>query len=57
MYYGGLDVHTRYVTIAVVDKGGGKVLDTSVATNEPDRLLAVLAPFRPLTVVVEACGL
>ncbi len=57
MYYGGLDVHTRYVTIAVVDKSGTKVLDTSVATREPNRLLAVLAPFRPLTVVVEACGL
>jgi len=57
MYYGGLDVHTRYVTIAVVDKSGAQVLDTSVATLEPDRLLAVLAPLRPLTVVVEACGL
>ena len=48
MYYGGLDVHTRYVTIAVVDKGGAKVLDTSVTTSEPDWLLAALAPFRPL---------
>ena len=57
MYYAGLDVHTRYVTIAVLDKGGAKVLETSVATSEPERLLAVLAPFRPLTVVVEACGL
>ena len=57
MYYGGLDVHTRYVTIAVVDKSGTNVLETSVPTHDPDRLLAALAPFRPLTVVVEACGL
>lgn len=57
MYYAGLDVHTRYVTIAVLDKGGAKVLETSVATSEPERLVVVLAPFRPLTVVVEACGL
>ncbi len=57
MYYGGLDVHTKYVTIAVLDKGGAPVLDTEVTTREPARLLAVLAPYRPLTVVVEACGL
>ncbi len=57
MYYGGLDVHTQYVTIAVVDKTGAMVLETSVSTREPDRLLAELAPWRPLTVVVEACGL
>ncbi len=57
MYYGGLDVHIRYVTIVVVDKSGAQVLDTSVPTCEPDRLLAALAPWRPLTVVVEACGL
>jgi transposase len=57
MYYGGLDVHTQYVTIALVDKSGRIVLETSVSTREPDRLLAELAPWRPLTVVVEACGL
>ena len=57
MYYGGLDVHTQYVAIAVVDKSGGLVLETSVSTRDPERLLAELAQYRPLTVVVEACGL
>ncbi len=57
MYYGGLDVHTQYVTIAVLDKTGALVRDDTVSTREPERLCAVLAPFRPLTVVVEACGL
>ena len=57
MYYGGLDVHTKYVTIAVVDKSGVKVLDSQISTREPAQLLAALAAFRPLTVVVEACGM
>lgn len=57
MYYAGLDVHTRYVTVAMVDKSGTIVLETSVSTRDAAQLLAVLAPFRPLTVVVEACGL
>jgi hypothetical protein len=34
----------------------GKVaLETTVSTKEPERLLAALAPYRPLEVVVETC--
>src|SRR3989442_14487878 len=57
MYFSGLDAHLRYVTVAVLDRLGGVALETTVPTREPDRLLAVLAPFRPLEVVVEACSL
>src|SRR5437764_1016851 len=55
MYFSGLDAHLRYVTVAVLDRLGGVALETTVPTREPDRLLAVLAPFRPLEVVVETC--
>src|SRR2546426_8549949 len=48
MYFSGLDAHLRYVTVAVLDRLGGVALETTVPTREPDRLLAVLAPFRPL---------
>jgi len=30
-------------------------LETTVSTKEPERLLAALAPYRPLEVVVETC--
>src|SRR5437016_4639238 len=55
MYFAGLDAHLKYVTVAVLDRLGGVALETTVPTREPDRLLAVLAPFRPLEVVVETC--
>src|SRR6266699_5955620 len=55
MYFSGLDAHLRYVTVAVLDRLGGVALETTVPTREPDRLLAVLAPLRPLEVVVETC--
>src|SRR5437667_4453105 len=57
MYFSGLNAHLRYVTVAVLDRLGGVALETTVPTREPDRLLAVLAPFRPLAVVVETCPL
>ena len=53
MYFAGLDAHLKYVTVAVLDRLGALVLETTVPTREPERLLAVLAPFRPLEVVVE----
>src|SRR6266704_1593618 len=55
MYFSGRDAHLRYVTVAVLDRLGGVALETTVPTRAPDRLLAVLAPFRPLEVVVETC--
>src|SRR5439155_1194530 len=55
MYFAGLDAHLKYVTVAVLDRAGAIVLETTVPTRTPERLLAVLAPFRPLEVVVETC--
>src|SRR6266567_271362 len=55
MYFAGLDAHLKYVTVAVLDRLGTIVLETTVSTREPERVLAVLAPFRPLEVVVETC--
>src|SRR6059036_1872360 len=55
MYFAGLDAHLKYVTVAVLDRLGALVLETTVPTREPERLLAVLAPFRPLEIVVETC--
>jgi transposase len=55
MYFGGLDAHLTYLTIAVVDRAGEIALEERVPTAEPSRLLEVLAPYRPLEVVVETC--
>lgn len=54
MFVAGIDAHTRYVIIVVVNKAGERVLGpTRVTVAEPERLLAVLAPYRPLDAVVE----
>lgn len=53
-YFGGLDAHVAYVQVAVVDKSGQVHLEVRVATTEPETLVAALAPFRPLEVVVES---
>src|SRR3989441_8469319 len=55
MYFAGLDAHLKYVSIAVLDRRGQVALETSVSTREPEQLLAALAPYRPLDVVVETC--
>src|SRR5918999_5340679 len=55
MYFGGIDAHLTYLTIAVVDRAGEVVLQERVATAESLRVLEVMAPYRPLDVVVETC--
>lgn len=56
MFVAGLDAHTRYVIVVVVNKMGERVLaPTRVKSRDTAKLLAVLAPFRPLTTVVETC--
>jgi transposase len=55
MYFAGLDAHLKYVSVAVLNKMGVVTLETSVSTREPEQLLAALAPYRPLDVVVETC--
>ncbi len=56
MYYAGLDLHARYVTIAIVDKRGALVHETTVPTKDPEGLRGVLTRFLPLEVVVETSG-
>jgi transposase len=54
VFFAGIDAHTRYVVVAVINSKGERVLGPSrVLVKEPPRLLAVLAPYRPLDVVVE----
>lgn len=55
MYYCGIDAHVKYVRIAVLDKDGNEVLECTVPSEDPDRLVRELAGFRPLAVVVETC--
>lgn len=54
MFVAGIDAHTRYVNVVVVDRTGDRVLGpVRVKMEEPARLVALLAPYRPLEVVVE----
>lgn len=54
MFVAGIDAHTRYVVLVVVDRVGERVLGpTRVPVTAPDRLVELLAPYRPLDVVVE----
>jgi hypothetical protein len=55
MYFGGVDAHLTYLTIAVVDQAGDVMFQERVATTEPSRLLEVLGPHCPLEVVFETC--
>ena len=54
MFVAGLDAHTRYVIVVVVDRMGELVLPpTRVRMGDAERLLTVLAPYRPLDAVME----
>jgi transposase len=54
MYVAGIDAHTRYCVVVVVNRMGERVLSpTKVPTRETERLRELLAPYRPLDVVVE----
>lgn len=54
MFFAGIDAHTRYVVVVIIDRMGKQVLGpTRVLVGQPDRLLAVLAPYRPLDAVME----
>jgi transposase len=54
MYVAGIDAHTRYLVLVVVNKSGERVLGPMrVRVEDPQRLLTLLAEFRPLDVVVE----
>jgi transposase len=56
MYYGGIDAHKSYLTLAVVNRDGEVVHRRSripIGAGEP--LLEELSEYRPLKVVVETC--
>lgn len=56
MFVAGIDAHTRYVVVVVVDRQGERVVrPTRIPLGATARLLEVLAPFRPLDAVVETC--
>jgi transposase len=54
VFFAGIDAHTRYVVVVVINSSGEKVLGpTRVKVEQTDRLLALLAPYRPLDAVME----
>lgn len=54
MFVAGIDAHTRYVVVVVVNKTGERVLGpVRVSVDAPERLVGALAPYRPLEAVVE----
>jgi len=54
VFVAGLDAHTRYVVVVVIDRMGELVLKpTRVRMGDAERLLTVLAPYRPLDAVME----
>lgn len=54
MFVAGIDAHTRYVVVTVLNSFSEPVLKpTRVPVAQPERLLAVLAPYRPLAAVME----
>ena len=54
-FFAGIDAHVASLQVAVLSRYGVPVLETRVPTKDRARLLEVLAPFRPLEVVVETC--
>ncbi len=54
MYVVGIDAHTRYLVLVIVNKSGERVFGPQrVRVHERQRLLELLEPYRPLDAVVE----
>jgi transposase len=54
VFFAGIDAHTRYVVVVVLDRMGERVLaPTRVKVEQRARLLDTLAPFRPLDATME----
>ena len=54
MFFAGIDAHTRYVVVVIINRMGERVLGpTRVPISPPDRLVTLLAPYRPLQAVME----
>jgi transposase len=55
MYYAGIDAHSQYLRVVVLDKDGAVMQDVEVGVEEPTMIRKVLHCYRPLQVVVESC--
>jgi transposase len=54
MFFAGIDAHTRYVVVVIINRMGKRVAGpTRVKVGQPKRLLEVLAPYRPLDAIME----
>jgi transposase len=54
VFVAGIDTHTRYVVVVVINRLGERVLaPTRVRVDQPERLVALLAPYQPLEAVLE----
>jgi transposase len=54
VFFAGIDAHTRYVVVVIINSRGERVAGpTRVNVRQPERLLALLAPYRPVDAVVE----
>lgn len=57
MYYGGIDAHRSYLTIAITDRHGELVREYGrVPSDGGESMLEALAAYRPLEVAVETCS-
>jgi transposase len=55
VFFAGIDAHTRYVVVVIINSTGDRVSGpTRIKVEHPERLLALLAPYRPLDVVMES---
>ena len=54
MFFAGIDAHTRYVVVVIVNSTGERVLGpTRVQVEQPERLLALVAAYRPMDAIME----
>jgi transposase len=54
MFFAGIDAHTRYVVVVIINSMGERVAGpTRVKVGQPERLLELLAPYRPLDAIME----
>jgi transposase len=55
VFVAGLDAHTRYVVVVVVNSTGARVVEpTRIRVEASAQLLELLRPYRPLDVVMES---
>ena len=54
MFFAGIDAHTRYVVVVIINRMGERVLGpTRVRVDQRERLVTLLAPYRPMDAIME----